>query len=247
MNKFVLVFQNSNSVFHAKYQNTSPCQFIHTIEISIKENDTLELIIQTHSLPQSELLRKMLAKFNPIECSTEKNLQLNINKDQASETFKILSEKEGFDDFLLCEIQEQLAIQFDWDDSLFIKHIKQLGFDGSTEITAISHPERLFKLGMVMEQRIQDLCDNNLESLLSAINCYAQIGESSAYFIAANEKICHLIESTLQNQKSQEYCRQLYMELVMAYYKLKQYEKATPYLIQLHEIKENNTCDSPKP
>ena len=145
------------------------------------------------------------------------------------------------------ELQEKLETIFDWDDSFFVYLIKLNGIEETTESIALSHPDQLFRLGQVIEERTQDLCEHNLEILLSAISCYAQINQTSPNYTEANQKICRLIETLLENQKNHEYSKQLLSELVCAFYKLQCYEKAAPYLLVLHQINQSETQKAIKP
>lgn len=241
MTKFLRVvnhdpIDNPLAIFNEKYQNTSPFQILHTLEITIQNDEQILFDIRTYSAKQSELIKNLLEKYNLVSfCPLNHSIKLNIKKSLASEILKLLSEYEGFDDFLLCEIQEQLKILFEWDDSVFICNLTKFGFDETTEITELRYPEYLFRLGKVMEQRIQDLCDCNIESILSTINCYSRVSEASEHFIEANQRICTLIQLTLAKDKSNDFIKPLLSELVEALYKLKQHEKAAPYLVQLHE------------
>lgn len=249
MTKFIRVLQshsNQDVSFNAKYQNSSPFQFIHSLEITIYNDEKVFFDIKASSVKQTEVLKKILDKFNVVLfCPLEHTVHLQTKKTLVSEILKVLSEHEGFDDFLLAEIQEQLSTIFEWDDSVFICCIQNFGYEEATEITAQSHPEHLHRLGLVLEQRRQDLSENTIETLLLTVNCYARITESSPHFIVANQRICTLIEPLL-NEQNHDYIPQLLGEMVEALYKLKDYEKAAPYLVQLHEMQDFPIQTSPK-
>jgi hypothetical protein len=99
-------------------------------------------------------------------------IELMTSSSKISDIFKTLSDYEGFDDFILYELQDKLKMIYDWDDSFFVYFLKLNGIEETTESIALSHPDQLFRLGQVIEERTQDLCEHNLEILLSAISCY---------------------------------------------------------------------------